>query len=158
MRVIKLFSALFLVVITVAGIVMIYSVWSSSVNLNGFECKAVISSSEVNGKKSYKSLKLSMLFKDSQHGLFNIYGFIDASAHETYKVTRIINFNYTLNGHRIDTTQISTDKYNNDTAPDESLPEFLTSKSAVFRIDKLNDVDYIIYDDVSPAFICRVHE
>lgn len=158
MKVIKLFTVLFWVAITITGVAVTYSVWPSSTNLSGFECKAVITSNEVNGKKSYKNLKLSILFKDSQRGLFNIYGFIDASAHETYKVARIINFNYTLNGHRIHTTHMSTDKYNNDTVPDESLPEFLTNKSAVFRIDKLNDVDYIVYDDVSPAFICRVHE
>lgn len=131
---------------------------SNSVSLSEFECKTVIYINEMDGDKMCNNLNLSLLFKGDKSGIFNIYGYIDtcSPSKKPIKIARIVNFHYTMSGRRIQIEQGRIDKYNNDRATNELLPEFLSNKSSVFNIDRVNKYDYIIYDDVSPVFICRV--
>ncbi|AKJ41242.1 hypothetical protein [Pragia fontium] len=150
---IKLFFISIIAILFVC-IAMFYFFRPTSLDLNEFECKAEINIDEVSDEIIYKNLKISLLFKDSQHGIFNIYGYVDSPSKKPTKVARIVNFNYVSTGNRIQIEQGRIDKYNNDTASDDLLPEFLSNRTAVFRIEQLNVVDYIIYDDVSPVFVC----
>lgn len=122
-----------------------------------FFCKADVYYLDRNQFKNISStLQFSLYMNGLGEGDISIYGYKNKSNNDgtVIKLARRLNFEYLQANGAFHLKMKKTLKYNNDTATDSDLPEFISNSHPVFHISKLQDVEYIIKDEVSPAFIC----
>lgn len=120
-----------------------------------FFCKADVYYFDKSQFKDISStLQFSLYLNGSGEGNISIYGYKNNNDGTVVKLARRLNFDYLHVNDSFHLKMKKTLKYNNDTARDSDLPEFISNANPVFHISKLQAVDYIINDEVSPAFIC----
>jgi hypothetical protein len=107
-------------------------------------------------EKLKRNLRLTLYLHGDKTGSLDLYGYVnDKDKSVTTKLSRRLNFKYIKQKGTFFIEHTDTDKYNNDNTNEDKLPEFISSNKQIVHIEKLNSTDYLIYDKVSPAFVCR---